>query len=190
MKRTDYSQMPDEQLAEVCARRPVEEDAWDAMYKRYFHYVQKCVWRKLGSQREVVADGVQDVFVNLFKGLLTYDPSKSSLKTYISNLANNSSISTLRHDLKKVSSTVSLEDVMQGFQTQAAANPEMLRRLVEQVINNLRDPVKIAIIRDVYAEKTSSEIQATHGVSRNKVTSARNWLRDRIVEIGAELPEY
>ena len=62
----------------------------------------------------------QDVFVKVFKNIRTYDEKKSSLKTWISRIAYNESISFLRH---KGMPVVYFED--QGDKAEALSDTEV-----------------------------------------------------------------
>jgi len=76
-----------------------DEAAWTLLYRTYRERVYRIThWRRWGFQREEADEVMQEVFLALVSSLRSFD-FRSSLETYISQIANNRCISALRKQM-------------------------------------------------------------------------------------------
>ncbi|HPZ09161.1 MAG TPA: RNA polymerase sigma factor [Candidatus Eremiobacteraeota bacterium] len=92
-----------------------EQKAWDKFYSIYHNRVKEIVsWRKWRFTDAVVEEIVQDVFLDLIKGLKAFK-GDSTLLTYVQRITKNKCISALRRETtikrKGDRDSVSYEDV-------------------------------------------------------------------------------
>jgi RNA polymerase sigma-70 factor (ECF subfamily) len=82
-----------ENLVERC--NSGDGSAWDEFYARYHPLVSSVARRLCSREPEDVEDTIQEVFINLFRALQQYDPSRS-LEAYIVEIARRVRISRYR----------------------------------------------------------------------------------------------
>ena len=132
--------------------------AQQQMLERYGHAVFAQVARLVPSFEDA-EEVYQDVFVKVFKNINMYDQEKSSLKTWVSHIAYNESISFLRHktmpviyyeDREGESEKLSESEVEATF---GHPNPETVQ-LIRAALKHL-PPDERAIITMFYYEEMS-----------------------------------
>ena len=185
-----FEALSDEDLGAICARRPVNNEAWNVFYARFYRFIYKHVRNELAAQSHEVADLVQDAFLKIFKVLPTFNPAKSKLRTYVSFVITNLVIDHLRHGSELRSRSLSLENEIGVLQLWARQDPEILRRASERIIDGLLDKSKVGLIRDVLDGKDVKDICLAHGATEYEVYLARNWVRAELREISSTLPSY
>jgi RNA polymerase sigma factor (sigma-70 family) len=175
--------LPDEDLAQLCARRPVDEEAWQVFYERFYDYARNLIARKLSGSKADADDLAQDAMFKIFRGLPAYDPVKSRLKTYISRIVDNLVIDYFRHGAERRSKTVSVDTEVSLLQLRAAQSPEILRVAAERIIDELGDRPRIQLMRDLLNGRDVQEICAERGLTEYQVYASRKWLRNLLREI-------
>ena len=132
--------------------------AQQQMLERYGNDVYAQVAR-LVPGRENAEEVYQDVFIKVFKNIMMYDAEKSSLRTWISRIAYNESISFLRHksmpviyyeDREGEAEKLSESEVEVTF---GQPNPETVQ-LIRAALKHL-PPDERAIITMFYYEEMS-----------------------------------
>ncbi len=132
--------------------------AQQQMLERYGNDVYAQVAR-LVPGRENAEEVYQDVFIKVFKNIMMYDAEKSSLRTWISRIAYNESISFLRHksmpviyyeDREGEAEKLSESEVEATF---GQPNPETVQ-LIRAALKHL-PPDERAIITMFYYEEMS-----------------------------------
>jgi len=82
-------------LVQRCNRG--DRGAWEEFYSRYFPLVSRVARRCASTGPEDVEDTIQEVFINLFKALHQYDPSRS-IEAYIVEIARRVRVSRYRKE--------------------------------------------------------------------------------------------
>lgn len=138
--------------------RKQSPNAQQQMLERYGNDVYAQVAR-LVPGRENAEEVYQDVFIKVFKNIMMYDAEKSSLRTWISRIAYNESISFLRHksmpviyyeDREGEAEKLSESEVEATF---GQPNPETVQ-LIRAALKHL-PPDERAIITMFYYEEMS-----------------------------------
>src|SRR5216684_7685655 len=75
--------------------RTGSEEAFGQLFDRYYVAVRS-VARKILRNSEDVADVIQEAFMDVYLGARSYDPTKGTLKTWISYLAYHRSVKKVR----------------------------------------------------------------------------------------------
>lgn len=182
-------ELPDQELAALCAQRPIHEEAWATFYERFRNFVQRQVRWRLGDSAREADDVTQEAFTKIFRVLPSFDPDKSQLKTYISRVITSVTIDHFRHNAASANTT-SLTDEVGVLQIQAIQNPEILREAAERIVQQLPDTDKAELILDLLHGKDVKEICESRRLTEYHVYGARNWLRKRLRDIYADFPSY
>jgi RNA polymerase sigma factor (sigma-70 family) len=111
--RGDLRNLADEDLAQVCSRRPINEEAWRELWRRFYPYVRGKVENLLApfpalaqSQQD---DIVQYAFLNIFQRLPHFDPRRSPLRAYLGIVVTSSVFDQMR--VHKRDRLVPLEEI-------------------------------------------------------------------------------
>lgn len=182
--------LSDEDLAQLCARRPVHEDAWHVFDERFHNYVRNLIGRKLSGSKADIDDLTQDAMFKVFRGIPSFDPAKSRVKTYISRIVDNLVIDYFRHGADRQSKTVSVETEVSLLQLRAVLSPEILRMAAERIINELGDRFRIQLMRDLLSGRDVQEICTERGLTEYQVYTARKWLRNLLRKVNTQFSSF
>jgi RNA polymerase sigma-70 factor (ECF subfamily) len=185
----NFELLSDEELGVVCARRPVVQDAFDELYRRYRAPVMRQVTAKTAAlSRAQVEDLTQETFLRLFSSLPRYDPARLPLKSYVHMLADRVMIDFLRYGSLERAQTVAIEDHVRVLQIHAQADPELLIRVAEHLARQIEDTSKIPLVLDLLKGMEPKQVAALHGVKLNQAYAASARLREILEDISAQLP--
>ncbi|HZT96418.1 MAG TPA: sigma-70 family RNA polymerase sigma factor [Chloroflexota bacterium] len=79
----------------MTAMRQRQEGALEALYDRYAKLTYSLAYRMLG-EREAAEDAMQEIFLRAWRSAASYDPQRSSERTWLMSIARNSCIDRLR----------------------------------------------------------------------------------------------
>jgi RNA polymerase sigma factor (sigma-70 family) len=80
----------------VLALKEREDKAFGFLYDNYAGALYSIIKQIITENNELASDVLQEVFINIWRKIETYDPSKGRLFTWMLNIARNASIDTLR----------------------------------------------------------------------------------------------
>lgn len=120
-----------------------------------------------------VEDCVADVFSQFYAHLSDYDPSRSSIKTYLCVMARNQA-STVAKRRSRESFTVSLDDapsddISISISIDSALAEEELLREVLDAVKSLGEPDASILLRKYYLGESSKEIAEALGLTVSNV---------------------
>jgi RNA polymerase sigma factor (sigma-70 family) len=183
-----FETLSDEELATECARRPVIQDAFTELYRRYRSVVMRHVVAKMGTlSRTQSEDLAQETFLRLFGSLPRYDSSRSHLKAYIHMITDRVIIDFLRYGSLERANTVAIEDHLRVLQFHAQQDPELLLRVAEHLARQIEDSSKIPLVLDLLNGLEPKEVARLHGVKPNQAYAARARLREILEDVSSDL---
>jgi RNA polymerase sigma factor (sigma-70 family) len=189
MNDSALEQLSDEELAAACAQRPIDQDAFSELYRRYRPVVRKHILSKLRllsfSQAEDLA---QDTFLRLFGSLPRYDPKRLPLKSYVHMITDRVIVDFLRYGSLERAQTVAIEDHLRVLQVEAQEDPDVLLRVARRLASQIQDSSKVPLVLDLLQGIEPKEVVRRHGVKPNQVYAARVRLREILEDISSELP--
>ena len=175
-----------ELLRQLAAREPA---ALEQLYDRHARYAMGISLRILES-REEAEEVVQDVFWQLWKSQLQYDPRRGRFTTWLFTVARNRSLDRMR---KRSSRPVSVPYAAVS-ELPAVGDPEgqvgagQQRRTVNDALAELPDPQRQAIELSFYQGLTHSEIASATGeplgTVKSRITRGMARLRESLADAG------
>lgn len=171
--QTDFQAMSDDELAALCASRPVNEEAWREFWRRFYPQVYRRVSRMLRSFRPPVRSEMQDIiqwiFLNIFKRLPNYVTGRASLHAYVNMVASSTLIDHLRV-LERKPSSVSLEEIPELADKirSGELGAETVFHLAKSVIERL-EPRNQSVLLEFLEGNNPQEIAERHQVKPSLV---------------------
>jgi RNA polymerase sigma factor (sigma-70 family) len=159
------------------------EHAFSYLYDNYsaalFNIILQIV-----PDREIGSDVLQEVFINIWRKINTYDPAKGRLFTWMLNIARNASIDKIRSRAYQDSQkNLSLQD---DIHTNAlkVVKPHMEDFGLRKLVNRLKDEQKILVELSYFQGFTHEEIAKSLniplGTVKTRIRSALSQLRTLI----------
>nr|WP_312577588.1 sigma-70 family RNA polymerase sigma factor [Sedimentibacter sp.] len=136
-----------------------------------------------------VEECVSDVFVELWKSIDNYNKDKGILKNYIISIARNVSINTYRRKVVK-HDVLPLEenDMEMDFDLDNEVSRNINKSIINETINDLKQPDKDIFIRRYYLFESIKEISQSLNIStkmvENKLYRGKDKLKTALISKG------
>lgn len=133
--------------------------ALEILYDRYSGYVYALTLKMMGSTREA-EEITQDVFWQLWKNRIQYDPERGRFSTWLFAITRNRCLDRLRSMQRKphIQSLVEHSPEPQKQDVEENIYAAERRQIVQQALNLLPDPQRQALELAYYQGMTHSEI--------------------------------
>lgn len=135
--------------------------------------------------RELAADVLQEVFVNIYRKFSSYDPAKSRLYTWMMNIARNGAIDMLRS--KGYRNAQQNREVTEGVHEMAGASFQHidaigLRKLLEQLKTEHRELIELAYFKGYTQDEISQMLNIPLGTVKTRTRAALIHMRQIMTE--------
>ena len=115
------------------------------------------------QEAEVANDILQEVFLNIWRKIETYDPAKGRLFTWMLNIARNASIDTLRsRSFQNSRKNQPLSDNVNAGRHVQTQNVDNIG--LKKIVNNLKDEHRTLVELAYFKGYTHEEISAIEGI--------------------------
>lgn len=156
--------------------KAVEYSIEDLMDK-YLGFVYSIVCKKLNmtASAQDIEETVSDVFVRLYKSMDSFDPQKSSVKTFIGTVARNTATDKYRQLTGKKSELTADSETLIDNLTDGEADvcvdviKKEERETVFQALLSLKEPDRTIVFRRFYLDESFEAIATITGCSPNAV---------------------
>lgn len=173
----------DLQWIEGCKRG--ERAAQKALFKSLVPYLRGAVKRYVWDA-DTVEDVLQEAFIRIFRSVDRYDPQKGAVRTWAARIAVNVALTEVKKRAKWERTGVEVEmkvgpDVLENLAMEELM--EVLKAMPEEqyVVLNLH------LIEGFSHEEVGNMLGITTELSRQRLTRARKWVRQRMERSGEPL---
>jgi RNA polymerase sigma factor (sigma-70 family) len=175
--KTTYSE---EELVYLLQQR--NENAFSYLYDNYSGALLSIV-NGIIPDKEIANDVLQNVFVNIWRKIASYDPSKGRLFTWMLNIARNASIDELRskgyRDAQK-NQPIGESGEVAGAVTGPAVDDVGLKKVLGNLKTDLRVLVDMSYFQGFTHEEISRALDIPLGTVKTRIRSALMQLRNMI----------
>lgn len=175
--KTTYSE---EELVDLLQQR--NEKAFSYLYDNYSGALYGIV-NAIVPDTETASDVLQNVFVNIWKKIETYDPSKGRLFTWMLNIARNASIDELRskgHKDSQKNQPLGENVDVAGPVTGPLTDDVGLRKVLSRLKEEWRVLVELSYFQGFTHEEISKILGIPLGTVKTRIRSALIHLRTMI----------
>ena len=159
-----------------------EEKAFSYLYDNYSGALYGIV-NSIVTDREIANDVLQNVFVNIWRKIESYDPAKGRLFTWMLNIARNAAIDEVRskgfRDSQKNQPIGENVDIT-GAVTGPSVDDVELKRLLTRLKGEFRVLIDLSYYQGFTHEEISKALNIPLGTVKTRIRSALIQLRTMI----------
>ena len=157
-----------------------DEQAFSNLYDNYsgalFNIITQIV-----PDREIASDVLQEVFLNIWRKINSYDPVKGRLFTWMLNIARNAAIDKIRsrayQDSLKNQSLPDDAGAFAGHSVISITDDYGLRKLVSKLKNEQKVLVELSYFQGFTHEEIARTLNIPLGTVKTRIRSALTQLR-------------
>jgi len=158
-----------------------DDQAFSYLYDNYSPALFGIVCQ-IVPDKVVAADVLQDVFINIWRKISSYDEAKGRLFTWMLNIARNAAIDKIRS--KSYQNSLKNQPLTETVNTMAAnavVNPTIndvgLKKLVNKLKKEYRDLVELSYFQGFTHEEISKVLNLPLGTVKTRIRTALTQLR-------------
>ncbi len=167
----------------MLALKEREDKAFGFLYDNYAGALYSIIKQIITENNELASDVLQEVFINIWRKIETYDPSKGRLFTWMLNIARNASIDTLRsRSYQNSQKNQELPDnVYKGVAnqtTQLNVDSIGLKKVLEKLKPEHRVLLELAYFKGFTHEEIAEMMAIPLGTVKTRIRNALLQLRE------------
>jgi len=167
----------------VLALKDRDNQAFGYLYDNYAGALYSIIKQIITDNNELASDVLQEVFINIYRKIDTYDQTKGRLFTWMLNIARNASIDTLRSkSYQNTQKNQELPDnVYKGAgnqTTQMNVDNIGLKRVLEKLKPEHRVLVELAYFKGFTHEEIADIMNIPLGTVKTRIRNALLQLRE------------
>jgi RNA polymerase sigma factor (sigma-70 family) len=158
-----------------------DDKAFGYLYEHYSGALYGII-NQIVADMEVANDVLQEVFINIWRRIETYDQSKGRLFTWMLNIARNASIDMLRS--RSYQNTLKNQRIQEPVNGDSIAQPAMqidnigLKRVLSQLKPEQRTLIELAYFKGYTHEEIASIESIPLGTVKTRIRNALIQLRE------------
>jgi RNA polymerase sigma-70 factor (ECF subfamily) len=166
----------------VLALKERNNQAFGFLYDHYAGALYSIIKQIIIDNNELASDVLQEVFINIWRKIETYDPTKGRLFTWMLNIARNASIDTLRSkSYQNSQKNQALPDNVYKGAVPQVTQPNVdnigLKKLLETLKPEHRVLVELAYLRGFTHEEIAEMTAIPLGTVKTRIRNALLQLR-------------
>lgn len=171
----------------VVALKERNNQAFSFLYDNYAGALYSIIKQIITDNNELASDVLQEVFVNIWRKIDTYDQSKGRLFTWMLNIARNASIDTLRsksyqNSQKNQELPDNVYKGVAGQTTQLNVDNIGLKKILEKLKPEHRVLVDLAYFKGFTHEEIAEMIAIPLGTVKTRIRNALLQLREYLTK--------
>ena len=177
-----YTKYSEQELVSLLLRQ--DDQAFSYLYDNYSPALFGII-NQIVSDKEIAADVLQDVFINIWRKIGSYDDTKGRLFTWMLNIARNAAIDKIRS--RPYQDSLKNQPLTENVNSTAAnrvVNPQVNDIGLKKVVNKLKEEYRVLIDMSYFQGFTHEEISRMLnlplGTVKTRIRSALMQLRTMI----------
>jgi RNA polymerase sigma-70 factor (ECF subfamily) len=174
-----YTKYTEQELVALLLQK--NDQAFNYLYDNYSPALFGII-NQIVPDKELTADVLQNVFVNIWKKISSYDESKGRLFTWMLNIARNAAIDKIRS--KSYQDNLKNQPLAENVNTVTAnsvVNPQINDTGLKKLVNNLkqeyRELIELSYFQGFTHEEISKLLNLPLGTVKTRIRSALIQLR-------------
>ncbi|HET6767353.1 MAG TPA: sigma-70 family RNA polymerase sigma factor [Chitinophagaceae bacterium] len=155
-------------------------DAFNYLYENYSGALYTII-NQIVPDKDTASDVMQDVFVNIWKKMNSYDPSKGRLFTWMLNIARNAAIDKVRskgyRDNLKNQPIVESANSGSAMTSNPMVNDVGLKKILTRLNNENRKLIELSYFQGFTHEEIAKMLGIPLGTVKTRIRSALSQLR-------------
>jgi RNA polymerase sigma-70 factor (ECF subfamily) len=167
----------------VLALKQRDNQAFSILYDNYAGALYSIIKQIITDNAELAGDVLQEVFINIYRKIDTYDQTKGRLFTWMLNIARNASIDTLRS--KSYQNSQKNQELPENVYKGAASQSTLLnvdniglRKVLEKLKPEHRVLVELAYFKGFTHEEIAEMMSIPLGTVKTRIRNALLQLRE------------
>jgi RNA polymerase sigma-70 factor (ECF subfamily) len=174
-----YTKYTEQELVSLLLQQ--NEQAFSYLYNNYSPALYGII-NQIVPDKDIAADVLQDVFINIWKKISFYDENKGRLFTWMLNIARNAAIDKIRSKQYQNSlKNQPLPEIVNSIMANTVVNPQVndigLKKLINKLKQEYRELIELSYFQGFTHEEISKLLNLPLGTVKTRIRSALTQLR-------------
>ncbi|MFI5186900.1 MAG: RNA polymerase sigma factor [Chitinophagales bacterium] len=174
-----YTKYTEQELVSLLLQQ--NDQAFSYLYDNYSPALFGII-NQIVPDKDIAADVLQDVFINIWKKISFYDETKGRLFTWMLNIARNAAIDKIRsRSYRDGLKNQPLTETVNTLTASTVVNPQVndigLKKLVNKLKTDSRELIELSYFQGFTHEEISKILNLPLGTVKTRIRSALSQLR-------------
>jgi len=174
-----YTKYTEQELVSLLLQQ--NDQAFSYLYNNYSPALYGII-NQIVPDKDIAADVLQEVFINIWKKISFYDENKGRLFTWMLNIARNAAIDKIRSKQYQNSlKNQPLPEIVNSIMANTVVNPQVndigLKKLINKLKQEYRELIELSYFQGFTHEEISKLLNLPLGTVKTRIRSALTQLR-------------